>query len=123
MIPVPSGARVWLSVGRTDIRRGMNGLALQLRVLVLVQTGRAWIARRKVINCCRTDCMTEFVLMRVRGIPFMRLPLGFPNALRSVIVSTMLLQCGCSELPYFIGLEGSPTFQVGSLRSSLPATM
>ena len=35
----------------------------------------------------------------------MRLPLGFPNALRSVIVSTMLLQCGCSELPYFIGLE------------------
>ena len=29
MIPVPSGMRVWLSVGRTDMRRGMNGLSLQ----------------------------------------------------------------------------------------------
>jgi hypothetical protein len=29
MIPVPSGVRVWLAVGRTDMRRGMNGLALQ----------------------------------------------------------------------------------------------
>ena len=28
MIPVPSGVRVWLSVGKTDMRRGMNGLAL-----------------------------------------------------------------------------------------------
>jgi hypothetical protein len=29
LIPVPSGVRVWLAVGRTDMRRGMNGLALQ----------------------------------------------------------------------------------------------
>src|SRR5256884_9729713 len=29
MIPGPSGVRVWLGVGRTDMRRGMNGLALQ----------------------------------------------------------------------------------------------
>jgi hypothetical protein len=28
MIPVPSGVRVWLAVGRTDMRRGMNGLEL-----------------------------------------------------------------------------------------------
>ena len=34
MIPVPSGVRVWLAVGQTDMRRGMNGLALQ------VSTGR-----------------------------------------------------------------------------------
>jgi Transposase len=27
VIPVPSGARVWLAVGRTDMRKGMNGLA------------------------------------------------------------------------------------------------
>jgi transposase len=33
MIPVPSNVRVWLAVGRTDMRRGMNGLAL------LVQQG------------------------------------------------------------------------------------
>ncbi len=31
MIPVPSNVRVWLSVGRTDMRRGMTGLALQVQ--------------------------------------------------------------------------------------------
>ncbi len=31
MIPVPSGARVWLASGATDMRRGMNMLALQVR--------------------------------------------------------------------------------------------
>jgi transposase len=31
MILVPSGVRVWLAVGRTDMRRGMNGLALQVQ--------------------------------------------------------------------------------------------
>ena len=28
MIPVPGNVRVWLALGRTDMRRGMNGLAL-----------------------------------------------------------------------------------------------
>ncbi len=31
MIPVPSHVRVWLAVGRTDMRRSMNGLALQVQ--------------------------------------------------------------------------------------------
>ena len=31
MIPVPSGGRVWLATGATDMRRGMNGLALQVQ--------------------------------------------------------------------------------------------
>jgi transposase len=31
MILTPSGVRVWLAVGRTDMRRGMNGLALQVQ--------------------------------------------------------------------------------------------
>ena len=31
MIPVPSGVRVWLATGRTDMRKGMNGLALQVQ--------------------------------------------------------------------------------------------
>jgi transposase len=31
MIPVPSGVRVWLATGATDMRRGMNGLALQVQ--------------------------------------------------------------------------------------------
>jgi hypothetical protein len=28
MIPVPSGARVWLASGHTDMRKGFDGLAL-----------------------------------------------------------------------------------------------
>jgi transposase len=31
MIPVPSGVRVWLATGPSDMRRGMNGLALQVQ--------------------------------------------------------------------------------------------
>ena len=30
MMP-PSGARVWLAAGASDMRRGMNGLALQVQ--------------------------------------------------------------------------------------------
>ena len=33
MIPIASGVRVWITTGHTDMRRGMNGLAL------LVQEG------------------------------------------------------------------------------------
>jgi transposase len=31
MIPVPNGARVWLATGYTDMRRGFDGLALQVQ--------------------------------------------------------------------------------------------
>ena len=31
MIPVPSGVRVWLATGVTDMRRGMNGLTLRVQ--------------------------------------------------------------------------------------------
>ena len=31
MIPVPSGVRVWLATGPTDMWRGMNGLAIQVQ--------------------------------------------------------------------------------------------
>jgi transposase len=31
MIPVPSGVRMWLAVGHTDMRRGMNSLAVQVQ--------------------------------------------------------------------------------------------
>ena len=43
MIPVPSGVRVWLAVGRTDMRKGMNGLALQVQ--------QAWAATRTPAIC------------------------------------------------------------------------
>lgn len=31
MIPIPSGARVWLAAGHTEMRKGFNGLALQVQ--------------------------------------------------------------------------------------------
>jgi transposase len=31
MIPMRSGMRVWIATGHTDMRRGMNGLALQVQ--------------------------------------------------------------------------------------------
>jgi transposase len=31
VIPLHSGVRVWLAVGQTDMRRGMNSLALQVQ--------------------------------------------------------------------------------------------
>ena len=33
-IPIPSGARVWLAAGHTDMRKGFNGLALQVQELL-----------------------------------------------------------------------------------------
>ena len=31
MIPIPSGIKVWIATGHTDMRRGMQGLALQVQ--------------------------------------------------------------------------------------------
>ena len=31
MILIPSGVRVWIATGHTDMRRGMQGLALQVQ--------------------------------------------------------------------------------------------
>ena len=31
MIPVPSGVRVWIAAGHTDMRAGMNSLALRIQ--------------------------------------------------------------------------------------------
>ena len=35
MIPIPSGVRVWIATGHTDMRRGMQGLALQIQDLFM----------------------------------------------------------------------------------------
>jgi transposase len=32
MIPIPSGVRVWIATGHTDVRRGMQSLALTVQV-------------------------------------------------------------------------------------------
>jgi transposase len=31
MMPAPSGARVWLAAGHTDMRKGFDGLALMVQ--------------------------------------------------------------------------------------------
>jgi transposase len=31
LIPIPSGVRVWIATGHTDMRRGMQGLALTVQ--------------------------------------------------------------------------------------------
>ena len=31
MIPVPSGVRIWIATGHTDMRKGMRSLALQIQ--------------------------------------------------------------------------------------------
>jgi hypothetical protein len=31
MIPLPTGVRVWIAAGHTDMRRGMQGLARQVQ--------------------------------------------------------------------------------------------
>jgi transposase len=31
VIPIPGGARVWIATGRTDMRKGMSSLAMQVQ--------------------------------------------------------------------------------------------
>jgi transposase len=35
MIGVPAGARIWLAVGRTDMRKGFDGLAMQVQQVLV----------------------------------------------------------------------------------------
>jgi transposase len=49
MIPVPSGVRVWLAVGHTDMRRGMNSLAVQVQEVLQLDphSGALYVFRGK----------------------------------------------------------------------------
>jgi len=38
MIPIPLGVRVWIATAHTDMRRGMNGLALQVQEALKCET-------------------------------------------------------------------------------------
>ena len=50
MIPIPSGVRVWIATGHTDMRRGMQGLALQVQEQLKrdphICVGREYVAAR-----------------------------------------------------------------------------
>jgi transposase len=49
MIPAPSGARVWLAAGHTDMRKGFDGLAL------LVQETLKAIRIAGICSCSAAD--------------------------------------------------------------------
>jgi hypothetical protein len=67
MIPIPSGARVWLAAGRTDMRKGFDGLALLYTLIATAKLNdvdpQAWLAdvlarmritrRNGSATCCR----------------------------------------------------------------------
>ena len=50
MIPIPSNVRVWIATGHTDMRRGMQGLALQVQEQLKrdphVCVGREYVSAR-----------------------------------------------------------------------------
>ena len=52
MIPIPSGVRVWIATGHTDMRRGMQGLALQVQESLNrdphLCVGRDYVAARSI---------------------------------------------------------------------------
>jgi transposase len=64
MIPVPTGVRVWLAVGHTDMRRGMDGLALQVQQTL----GRdPYVGDLYVFRGRRADRAT-FCISPIRGL-------------------------------------------------------
>jgi transposase len=58
MIPMPSGVRVWIAAGQTDMRRDMQGLALQVQEQLkrdpLLCVGRDYVAEPSRRRCRRT---------------------------------------------------------------------
>jgi transposase len=57
MIPVPTGARVWLATGHTDMRCGFASLALRVQEILkkdpLLCVGRDYVAAAKPMAASR----------------------------------------------------------------------
>ncbi|MFD1104039.1 IS66 family insertion sequence element accessory protein TnpB, partial [Sphingobium olei] len=55
MIPIPSGVRVWLALGHTDMRRGMRSLALQVQQTLHkdVHAGDLYVFRGRSGSLCK----------------------------------------------------------------------
>ncbi|PBN41954.1 IS66 family insertion sequence element accessory protein TnpB [Sphingobium sp. D43FB] len=55
MIPVPSGGKVWLALGHTDMRRGMRSLALQVQQSLNkdVHAGDLYVFRGRSGSLCK----------------------------------------------------------------------
>ena len=56
MIPVPGGAKVWLAMGHTDMRKGMRTLALQVQQTLRhdVNSGDLFVFRGRSGSLCKT---------------------------------------------------------------------
>ena len=55
MIPVPGGARIWLALGQTDMRKGMRTLALQVQQILKkdVHQGDLYVFRGRSGSLCK----------------------------------------------------------------------
>ena len=60
MIPAPSGARVWLAAGHTDMRKGFDGLALMVQETLKRDPhgGHLFVFRGRVADCSRCSGTT-----------------------------------------------------------------
>ena len=60
MIPAPSGARVWLAAGHTDMRKGFDGLALLAQETLKrdPHSGHLFVFRGAAADCSRSCGMT-----------------------------------------------------------------
>ena len=101
MIAAPPGVRVYLACGTTDMRRGMAGLAMQVRQVLernpLICVGQEYVAaspkdtlfhvdsqsRRHIRSHCRS-----FVTRASRAIIIARRAIGMPAATMSYIANT-----------------------------------
>ena len=43
MIPIPTGVRIWIATGHTDMRKGMQGLALLSLALPPIRSAREFL--------------------------------------------------------------------------------
>ena len=59
MIPLPAGCRVWIATGHTDMRRGMQGLALQVQEHLKrdPHAGDLYIFRRVILPATRPQLL------------------------------------------------------------------
>jgi len=67
MIAMPTGVRVWLANGHTDMRRGMGGLALQVQQALHrdPHAGDLYVfrGRRGDLAACRSEVASYFVCL------------------------------------------------------------
>ena len=55
MIPIPSGGKVWLALGHTDMRKGMRSLSLQVQEALKkdVHAGDLYVFRGRSGSLCK----------------------------------------------------------------------